>query len=116
MDEDLPVQTTHANETRRIPSGRHGQPIKELVEIANKTDQMSKFVNFPAIDYTSPVSEYDPTESVYVNSYPWLFPGGIGDLYDMERGEWGVKEWSQRLLHFHTCNNQSPFISSCIGL
>ena len=56
VDEDLPVQTIHANETRRIPSGRQGQPIKELVEIANKTDQMSKVMNFPAIDHTSPVS------------------------------------------------------------
>ena len=45
--------------------------------------------------------EYDPTESVYVNSYPWLFPGGIGDLYDMERGKWGVKEWGQHLLHYY---------------
>ena len=45
--------------------------------------------------------EYDPTESVYVNSYPWLFPGGIGDLYDMERGKWGVREWGQHLLHYY---------------
>ena len=46
-------------------------------------------------------SEYDPTESVFVNSYPWLFPGGIGDLYDMERGKWSVKEWGRHLLHYY---------------
>ena len=38
---------------------------------------------------------------MFVNSYPWLFPGGIGDLYDMERGKWGVKEWGQHLLHYY---------------
>lgn len=46
-------------------------------------------------------SEYDPTESVYVNSYPWLFPGGIGDLYDMDRGKWSVKDWARHLLHYY---------------
>lgn len=46
--------------------------------------------------------EYDPTESVFVNSYPWLFPGGIGDLYDMERGQLPcVKEWGRHLLHYY---------------
>ena len=44
---------------------------------------------------------HDPTESVYVDSYPWLFPGGIGDLYDMERGKWGVKEWGQHLIRYY---------------
>ena len=44
--------------------------------------------------------EYDPTESVFVNSYPWLFPGGVGDLYDTKRGEWSVKKWGQHLLHY----------------
>ena len=38
---------------------------------------------------------------MFVNSYPWLFPGGVGDLYDMERGKWGVREWGQHLLHYY---------------
>ena len=38
---------------------------------------------------------------MYVNSYPWLFPGGVGDLYDMDRGKWSVKQWAQHLLHYH---------------
>ena len=45
--------------------------------------------------------EYDPTESMFVNSYPWLFPGGVGDLYDIKRGKWGVREWGQHLLHYY---------------
>ena len=45
--------------------------------------------------------EYDLTKQVFVNSYPWLFPGGIGDLYDMQRGEWSVKEWGKHLLRYY---------------
>jgi hypothetical protein len=31
--------------------------------------------------------KYDHTKQIFVNSYPWLFPGGIGDIYDIEQGE-----------------------------
>ena len=57
-------------------------------------------------------SEYDPTESVYVNSYPWLFPGGIGDLYGVERGKWGVEEWGATptpLLRRKVCQGSNIF-------
>ena len=76
---------------------------------------------------------------MYVNSYPRLFPGGIEELYDMEWGKWGVKEWEQRPFHYyirrfhkdkmfslfvfnsierHTNNTQGHFFfksSRCIG-
>ena len=45
-------------------------------------------------------SEYDHTKQIYVNSYPWLFPGGVGDIYDIERGEVPIKEWGQHLLRY----------------
>jgi hypothetical protein len=38
-------------------------------------------------------SKYDHTKQIFVNSYPWLFPGGIGDIYDLEQGEVPIKEW-----------------------
>jgi hypothetical protein len=38
-------------------------------------------------------SEYDHTKQIFVNSYPWLFPGGVGDTYNLEQGEIPIKEW-----------------------
>jgi hypothetical protein len=29
-----------------------------------------------------------------------LFPGGVGDIYDMEQGEVPIKEWGQHLLKY----------------
>ena len=46
-------------------------------------------------------SEYDPTQSVFCNAYLWLFPGGIGDLYDIKRGQYCPKEWGWHLLHYY---------------
>ena len=45
--------------------------------------------------------KYDPTQSVFCNTYPWLFPGGVGDLYDIKRGQHCPKERRRHLLHYH---------------
>jgi hypothetical protein len=46
-------------------------------------------------------SEYDHTKQIFVNSYHWLFPGGVGDIYNLERGEIPIKEWGQHLLQYY---------------
>jgi hypothetical protein len=45
-------------------------------------------------------SEYDHTKQIFFNYYPWFFPGGVGDIYGMERGEIPIKEWGQHLLGY----------------
>jgi len=53
-------------------------------------------------DYFVLYSEYDNTQEIFVNAYPWLFPGGIGDLYDPEFGDRGIqpKHWARHLLNY----------------
>ncbi len=46
-------------------------------------------------------SKYNHTKQIFVNSYPWLFPGGVGDIYDLEQGEIPIKEWGQHLLQYY---------------
>ncbi len=46
-------------------------------------------------------SKYNHTKQIFVNSYPCLFPGGIGDIYDIEQGEVPIKEWGQHLLQYY---------------
>ncbi len=33
--------------------------------------------------------------------YPWLFPGGIGDMYDLSHGKVSIKDWGQHLLWYY---------------
>ena len=57
LDDDyFPVQTVHANETRKIPSGRQAEPIKEFFDIAKKSKNKTNFMSFPACDHTTPIS------------------------------------------------------------
>ena len=54
------------------------------------------------------ISEFYSNRMVFANSYPWLFPGGIGDVYDEERGSVGdlsgpvhdLKSWARHLLQY----------------
>jgi hypothetical protein len=46
-------------------------------------------------------SKYDHTKHFFVNSYPWLFPGGVGDIYNLEQEEIPIKEWGQHLLQYY---------------
>ncbi len=47
-------------------------------------------------------SKYDHTKQIFVNSYPWLFPSGVGDIYNLEQGEIPIKEWGQHLLQYYS--------------
>ncbi len=46
-------------------------------------------------------SKYNHTKYFFVNSYPWLFTGGVGDIYDLEEGEIPIKEWGRHLLRYY---------------
>jgi hypothetical protein len=52
----LPMHTVHANKTNKVPTGRQAKRIKELVDIAKKTGQAEKVMNFPPIDHDSAIS------------------------------------------------------------
>ena len=55
-DDTLPMHTVHANQEIKVPSGRQAKPIKELINVAHKTNQTAKIVNFPPIDHDSAIS------------------------------------------------------------
>ena len=55
-DNQLAVQTVHANDNIKVPSGRQAEQIKEFIDIARETDQTSKIMNFPHIDHNSAIS------------------------------------------------------------
>ncbi len=59
---DMDIGCMHANENNTLPTGIDAEIMKTFVEIAKKTGQLSKIMNFPPIDHDSPIR--------YVLSYP----------------------------------------------
>ncbi len=46
------------------------------------------------------ISKYD-IKKIFVNYYPWLFPGRIGNMYDLTCGKVSIKEWGYHLLRYY---------------
>ena len=55
-------------------------------------------IAWPAIQ-DAPVSEYGPTR-IFARAFPWLFPGGFGDIKDFPRSELAAADWGRRLLFY----------------
>ena len=55
-DDTLPMFTVHANQAIKVPPERQAEPIKELINIAHKTNQTAKIINFPPIDNDAAIS------------------------------------------------------------
>ena len=54
-------------------------------------------------------SEYQPSSKIFSSAYPWLFPGGIGDIYHETRGGLdqlsgpikSLKTWANHLMNYY---------------
>jgi hypothetical protein len=52
----MPVAGMHANEKPTVPKGVQTAPIRELIDVAKRTKQMTKAMDFPPIDHDSAIS------------------------------------------------------------
>ena len=54
-------------------------------------------------------SEYDGTARAFSCAYPWLFPGGVGDIWDPKRCSINdidgpvnnLRSWANHLMHYY---------------
>jgi hypothetical protein len=52
---DMDIRCMHPNENNSLPTGMDAEIMKSFVEIAKKTGQSSKIMEFPPIDHDSPI-------------------------------------------------------------
>jgi len=53
-------------------------------------------LNWPTRDI-KPISEYSNTK-IFCLAFPWLFPGGVGDIKEAHNFEVDIGDWTQNLL------------------
>jgi hypothetical protein len=63
--------------------------------------EFGKNPNFLILKTLSAISEYNVTKNIFANSYPWFFPEGIGDMYDMTQGKVSINDWGNHLLRYY---------------
>lgn len=72
-----------------------------LLAKAIRKDAKSKVtpkLNWPTRE-VKPISEYSDTK-IFCLAFPWLFPGGIGDIRESRHREVDIGEWAQNLLFY----------------
>ena len=72
--------------------------IEELKSACN-IDKLYPVINFPAVS-KEPEDEYDGLP-IFSNAFPWLFPGGIGDINCNKKKEFGyVQRWASIMVYY----------------
>ena len=72
---------------------------KELQDtVAASPRKADVSIDWPATG-SLPISEYDNTR-IFARAFPWLFPGGYGDIKDFANPEQNMNEWGKRLLYY----------------
>ena len=104
-DPDPAIVTPPVYGYLQTPSQRHNpqQKNKQTTDILQQAHDIniSKTTNvdFPYIS-ESPINEFDVTEKLFCKAFPWLFPGGRGDINDPSQIKETADQWLKRLLYF----------------
>ncbi len=71
----------------------------ENVKQTNERETECPIIQFPAISKV-PEDEYDGLP-IFSNAFPWLFPGGIGDINCNKKKEYGyIQKWASTMVHY----------------
>ena len=85
-----------------VGNGGENNYSKENEDIASELRDASKNANVPILSFPQvmkePIDEYK-IGSLFANTYPWLFPGGFGDVSGDDSGK-DFKEWSRILMQY----------------
>jgi hypothetical protein len=108
-DYDLNGGSNDCNDCERsfgiLPPGRT-RPGKNDLHITNSiTDNIKECspqsgtarIEFPYVS-EEPVDEYDESERIFCKAFPWLFPGGVGDINSMHMEPVDLDQWIRHLL------------------
>ena len=104
---DDPNPTSTGNQTYgyiTTPNSRNNpqekdKAITEVLQQAHDQYSSGTTIDFPYVS-ENPINEYDMTQKLFCLAFPWLFPGGVGDVNDCCEVKETVEEWMKRLLCF----------------
>lgn len=86
--------------TGRNRPGKVDQPITDGITESIKdcsSQTGTTRIDFPYIS-EEPVDEYDESERIFCKAFPWLFPGGVGDINSIHMEPIELDQWIRHLL------------------
>ncbi|KAL3799034.1 hypothetical protein HJC23_005173 [Cyclotella cryptica] len=99
-DEVMEYHGITLNSTPFSPSARQEHSINQIKNTVIESTSGEGLMNFPPTDAFDPISEFNVEEYFMCNAFPWLFPGGVADIYDEVRGKEDILSWAKHLMKF----------------
>ena len=65
-------------------------------EVTQIFENLSDTMNFPYVS-DIPCNEFDESERIFCKAFPWLFPGGVGDIHDFNN-KLSIEDWLKKLI------------------
>ena len=73
--------------------------VNNIVQAMNKSGKVIPSMDFPQIK-EDPVDEYSGV-ALFAGTFPWLFPGGVGDIVDeCGHDKQNINYWLERLIRY----------------
>jgi hypothetical protein len=73
--------------------------LQELTKASGGTNGSLRRLPWPHVGEEM-IDEYDKIGRIFCKAFPWLFPGGEGDICDYHEGDMTVADWVSRLLYY----------------
>ena len=80
--------------------------IRELKDAVKRSGKTIPSLDFPLIK-EDPINEYGGN-LIFAGAFPWLFPGGLGDITDPKaKHKPNIDIWLERLIRYYDCRFQN---------
>ena len=86
------------NDLRNVPKPKD-KDTTNILQSMFDTNNKNTSMDFPYVCQDA-LNEYDKTRKLFCLAFPWLFPGGIGDINDFSNVSETVDQWMERLLYY----------------
>ena len=86
-------------DTQNVPQQKDNQVTQALRDAFQQVNTNTT-IDFPYVSEI-PVDEYDATIKIFCKAFPWLYPGGQGDINDISDVEEDLDSWMERLLYYY---------------
>ena len=80
-----------------VPSKTDETVLDQLKQLCINNVDASDHINWPMIE-TEAIKERD--EKIFCMAFPWLFPGGVGDINDCRDIPLSPKEWAKNMIFY----------------
>jgi hypothetical protein len=98
-DVDLSTCGVHVMDSPVVMTEEDAEIADELKKAAASSTTKMPRMEWPAVS-EEPISEYDAAERLFCKAFPWLFPGGVGDINDYREKNVEAKQWASDLLYY----------------